>query len=71
MSAGLTAFSIDGIEHKYIVDYIREKYNIVIRTIGRDRDNTSGIRISTPIYSNMDHIDKILEGINHIVKKKA
>lgn len=71
LSAGLTAFSVDGFDHKYIVDYIREKYNIVIRTIGRERDNTSGIRISTPIYTNTGHIDKILEGINHIVRKKA
>lgn len=71
LSAGLTAFSVDGADHQYIVDYIREKYNIVIRTIGRDEDKTSGIRISTPVYTNTGHIDKILEGIHHIARKKA
>ena len=70
LSAGLTAFSIEGIDHRYVVDYIREKYNIVIRTIGRDRDHTSGIRVSTPIYTNTGHIDSILEGVNHIARKK-
>ena len=70
LSGGLTAFSIDGIEPKKIVNYVREKYNIVIRTIGRDRDKTSGVRVSTHIFVSFKHVDMLLEGIKHLVKHK-
>lgn len=47
LSGGLTAFSLDGVDPARIVDYVREKYNIVVRTIG-DRDaGTYGVRVST------------------------
>ncbi len=36
LSAGLTSFSIEGVEPQWIVDYLREKYNIIIRTIGSE-----------------------------------
>lgn len=66
LSAGLTAFSLEGVEPGVIVDYLREKYNLVIRTIGRDRDNTRGVRVSTPIYINTTHVDMVLEGVKHL-----
>ncbi|UCG27228.1 MAG: aminotransferase class V-fold PLP-dependent enzyme [Bacteroidales bacterium] len=69
LSAGLTAFSIEGVDPETIVNYVREKYNIVIRTIGRDRDNTRGVRVSTHIYLNTSHVDMLLEGVKHLAGK--
>ena len=69
ISGGLTAFSIENVEPQYIVDYLREKYNIVIRTIGRDADKTRGVRASTHIYISKKHVDLALEGINYLAKK--
>ena len=70
LSGGLTAFSVKGIDPKKIVNYLREKYNIVIRTIGRKRDRTYGVRVSTHIYISFKHIDLLLEGIRHLVQHK-
>ena len=69
LSAGLTAFSIEGVEPKAIVDYLLEKYHIVIRTIGRIHDNTSGVRVSTNIFISTDHVDMLLEGIKYLAGK--
>jgi selenocysteine lyase/cysteine desulfurase len=71
ISGGLTAFSIEGIEHQKIVDYVREKYNIVIRTVGDKKKGTYGIRVSTPIYVTYKHVDMLLEGIEQLVRHKA
>jgi selenocysteine lyase/cysteine desulfurase len=71
LSSGLTAFSIKGVDPKAIVNYIREKYNIVIRTIGREKDHTAGIRVSTHIYTTFIHVDMLLEGIKYLAKRKA
>lgn len=70
LSGGLTAFSIKGIKPEKIVNYLREKYNIVIRTIGREKDNTEGVRISTHIFVSFKHIDMVIEGIKHLVKHR-
>ncbi len=69
LSAGLTAFSVEGLEPETIVNYLREKYNLVIRTIGRDRDNTRGVRVSTNIYINSGHVDMLLEGVKFLAEK--
>jgi selenocysteine lyase/cysteine desulfurase len=71
ISGGLTAFSIEGVDHLKVVDYVREKYNIVIRTAGSKEKGTYGLRVSTPIYVNYKHVDMLLEGIAHLVKHKA
>ena len=71
LSGGLTALSIEGVKAETIVDYVREKYNIVIRTIGRDRDNTRGVRVSTNIYVSTGYVDMLLEDINYLAKRKA
>ena len=71
ISGGLTAFSIDGVEPKKIVDFVRGKYNIVIRTVGSEEKGTYGIRVSTPIYVTYKHVDMLLEGIHHLVKNKG
>lgn len=71
LSGGLTAFSIEGVDAEMIVDFIREKYNIVIRTIGRERDNTRGVRVSTNFYISLKQVDVLLEGIHHMARRKA
>jgi isopenicillin-N epimerase len=71
LSGGLTAFSIEGVDHQKVVDYVREKNNIVIRTVGNVKAGTHGLRVSTPIYINYDHIDMLLEGIKTLVNHKG
>lgn len=70
LSGGLTAFSVEGVKPEKIVNYLREKYNIVIRTIGREKDNTAGVRISTHIFTHFKHVDMVLEAIKHLVKNR-
>ncbi|MFC2166676.1 aminotransferase class V-fold PLP-dependent enzyme [Acidobacteriota bacterium] len=67
LSGGLTAFSIEGIEPVKIVNYVREKYNIVIRTTGSEQKGTYGVRVSTPTYVSFRHIDLFLEGVKTLV----
>ncbi|NIM59508.1 MAG: aminotransferase class V-fold PLP-dependent enzyme [Candidatus Aminicenantes bacterium] len=71
LSGGLTAFSVEGVEPEKIVNYLREKYNIVIRTIGDREAGTYGVRVSTHIYISFKHIDMVLEGIKHLVRHKS
>jgi len=71
LSAGLTAFSMKGVDPAHIVDYIRQKYNIVIRTIGSDQKGTRGVRVSTHYYVNHDEIDQFLKGIQELAQQQA
>lgn len=71
LSGGLTAFSVEGVDPAKIVDYMREKYNIVVRTIGNKEKGTYGVRVSTHIYVSLKHIDMFLEGLRHLVRRKA
>ncbi len=71
LSSGLTAFSVQGVDPDKIVNYLREKYNLVIRTIGRDRDNTSGVRVSTHMYLSTKHVDMVLEGVDILARGKV
>ena len=48
LSAGLTAFSMGGASSRKLVDYLREKYNLVVRTTGSQEAGTYGVRVSTP-----------------------
>lgn len=70
LSGGLTAFSVSGVEPEKVVDYVREKYNIVVRTIGSEEKGTYGVRVSTPIYVTYEDIDRFLEGIRTLVAQK-
>ena len=63
MSGGLTAFSLDGVDCARIVDYVRDKYNLVVRTIGSKDAGTYAIRVSTPIYISTKEVDMLLEGV--------
>jgi len=71
LSGGLTAFSIEGIKAPHLVNYVREKYNIVIRTIGREEDSTYGVRVSSHIYISYKHVDMLLEGLRHLLRHRA
>lgn len=71
LSGGLTAFSVEGIDHRKIVDYVREKYNIVIRTIGNIEKGTYGVRVSTHIYITFKEIDMLLDGIRHLMNRRV
>ncbi len=71
LSAGLTAFSASGIELDRVVDYLREKYNLVVRTIGSREAGTYGVRVSTPIYVSTKEVDMVVEGVRTLVGHKA
>jgi selenocysteine lyase/cysteine desulfurase len=71
ISGGLTAFSIEGVEPRNVVNYVREKYNIVIRTVGNEEKGTYGLRVSTHFYIAKKHVDMLLEGIRHLVNRRA
>ena len=66
-----TAFSVEGVGPEAIVNHVREKYNIVIRTIGNAGDRTLGVRVSTPIYISRAEVDLLLEGIDEAARGKA
>ena len=63
LSAGLTAFSLEGVDPARIVEYVRNKYNLVVRTIGNKDAGTYAIRVSTPIFISTKEIDMLLEGV--------
>ena len=69
ISGGLTAFSIEGVDPAKVVDFVREKYNLVVRTVGSKEKGTYGVRVSTPIYVGYKHIDMLLEGVRHLASK--
>jgi selenocysteine lyase/cysteine desulfurase len=71
ISGGLTAFSVEGLEPKKIVEYVRGKYNIVVRTTGRKEEETYGVRVSTHYYITFKQVDMLLEGIRHLASHKA
>lgn len=68
LSGGLTAFSIKGVDPARIVDFVREKYNLVVRTVGSSDKGTYGVRVSTPLYVSYRHVDMFLEGMKQLAK---
>jgi selenocysteine lyase/cysteine desulfurase len=68
LSAGLTAFSIKGVQGSSLVDYLREKHNIVVRTIGSEEKGTLGVRVSTHIFVTMKDVDLLVAGVNEYLK---
>ncbi len=71
LSAGLTAFSMGGSHEARLVDYLREKYNLVVRTTGNPKAGTFGIRVSTPIYISTREVDMVVEGARTLLGHKA
>ncbi len=71
LSAGLTAFSMAGVEPERLVEYLREKYNLVIRTMGSREAGTYGVRVSTPIYVSTKEVDMVVEGVRTLLAHKG
>lgn len=71
LSAGLTAFSMGGSHEVRLVDYLREKYNLVVRTTGNPKAGTFGIRVSTPIYISTREVDMVVEGARTLLGHKG
>ncbi len=71
LSAGLTAFSLAGVEPEKLVDYLREKFNLVIRTMGSREAGTYGVRVSTPIYISTKEVDMVVEGVRTLLAHKV
>ncbi|MCP4708192.1 MAG: aminotransferase class V-fold PLP-dependent enzyme [Planctomycetes bacterium] len=67
LSAGLTAFSIEGVQPSAIVNHLREKYNIVIRTVGGG-EKTRGVRVSTHYYISDNQLKMLIRGIREIAQ---
>lgn len=70
LSAGLTVFSVKGVGGQQIVDYVREKHNLVIRTIGIRPEGITAIRVSTPIYVSMKDVDLLLDCVRRFSGRK-
>jgi len=71
LSAGLNAFSVEGVDAARIVDYLREKHNLVVRTTGNREAGTYGVRVSTPIYTSFQEADLIVAGVRHLASRKT
>jgi isopenicillin-N epimerase len=68
LSSGLTAFSIKGVNMEDVVNYVREKHNIVVRTIGNADRGTLGLRVSTHIFVSMKDIDLLVQGVKEVAR---
>ena len=71
LSGGLTAFALEGVDPAKIVDYVREKYNIVVRTIGNKDAGTLAVRVSTPIYVTGRDIENLVEGVRTLASHRG
>jgi len=71
LSAGLTAFSMAGVDGSKLVDYLREKHNLVIRTTGSKEAGTYGARVSTPIYISTKEVDLVVDGVRTLMSHKT
>jgi isopenicillin-N epimerase len=71
LSAGLTAFSMTGADPAKLVDYLREKHNLVVRTTGNRQAGTYGVRVSTPIYVSTKEVDMVVDGVKTLLSRKA
>ena len=61
----------EGISPEKIVNYVREKYNIVVRTIGNQDAGTLAVRVSTPIYVTARDVENLVEGVRTLAAHRA
>jgi len=71
LSGGLTAFSLEGVDPEKIVNYVREEYNLVVRTIGNKDAGTLAVRVSTPMYVTRKDIENLVKGVQTIAAHRA
>ena len=69
IGGGLTSLSIDGVTAKYLMNYVMEKYHIIIRTI--TFHGIKAVRISTPVWISHKHVDMLLEGLQELSRKRG
>jgi len=62
---------LEGVDGAAIVDYVREKDNLVVRTIGNREAGTAGVRVSTPIFISTKEVDLLLEGVDHLARRRG
>ncbi len=67
LSAGLTAFSAEGVDPEVLENYLRERYNLEVRTIGSEERGTRGVRVSTHVFVFQEHVDMVLEGLRAVM----
>ena len=71
LSAGLTKFSADGVDSARLVEYLRDKYNLVVRTAGSPAAGTYGVRVSTPIYVSTKEVDMVVDAVKTLIGHRA
>lgn len=71
LGAGLTAFSMTGADPARLVEYLRSRHNLVVRTTGSAAAGTYGVRVSTPIYVSTKEVDMVLDGVRTLLAHKA
>jgi len=69
LSAGLSAFQIEGIPHQQIASQLWEKARLRVRQVGEWQHNL--IRISTHIYNTYEEIDRLVELLREIAAGKT
>jgi selenocysteine lyase/cysteine desulfurase len=69
LSGGLTSLSLDGVTVEYLMNYVMEKYHIIIRTI--TFHGIKAVRISTPVWISHKHVDMLLEGFQELSRKRG
>lgn len=63
--AGVTAFSIQGIDSQKLCSYLRSK-NIIVRHVHENQLNV--VRVSTHIYNNEEDIERLISEIKAFIK---
>jgi isopenicillin-N epimerase len=64
LSGGLTVFGVEGVKNINLVNYLQEKYNIVVAPIFPEKN---AIRVSTHIWITFGQIDLLAKGIREFV----
>ena len=67
----MTAFSMAGVDGSKLVDYLREKHNLVIRTTGSKEAGTYGVCVSPPIYISTKDVDLVVDGVRTLMSHKT
>jgi selenocysteine lyase/cysteine desulfurase len=62
LSGGITVLGLDTVEADHLVDYMREKYNIVTAIL----KDMNGARICTHIWITFKQIDVLLNALKEL-----
>ena len=59
------------VEPRDIVEHVRQRYNLVVRTVGNEERGTYGVRVSTHLYINHSEVDMLLKGIREVAARRG